>query len=82
MTKSIADSTNVQMFFGNFHFAAHRVLAVVFAIRIGIATFEKDLILLAFSTQADPFLCFTDSKGFAPIIDGFGQDGVLLGRRK
>lgn len=77
LAKSIADSTNVQMFFGNFHFATHRVLAVVFAIRVGIATLEKHLILFAFSTQADLFLRFTNSKGFAPIIDGFGQDGVV-----
>ena len=43
---------------------------------------EKDLIVLALSTQTNRIFCATNPKSFAPIIDGFGQHRVLKIEKK
>jgi hypothetical protein len=49
LTKGIANPAHIQMFLGNLNFAAHGMLAIIFAIRMRISGLEKDLFLLAFS---------------------------------
>lgn len=66
----ITGSTHVQVLFGHLHLAAHGEFAIVFAIGVRIIRLEEDLILLAFSAEANPIFRPANAQRFAPIIYG------------
>ena len=71
----------------NSHFCRKKKYVSCLQMVWGICAFlaiylEKDLIVLALSTQTNRIFCATNPKSFAPIIDGFGQHRVLKIEKK